>query len=85
MLSSSNKKETPLIDLIPTEDEILIDAVDEEEEDIVDKIMVMQRLTEMEVETLRELLKYNYRYEEAVVDAMDEDEIQEEFKQIWKL
>ena len=84
-MESSNKKETPLIDLIPTEDEILIDGVDEEEEDIVDKIMVMQRLTQMEVETLRELLKYNYRYDEVVVDAMDEDEIQEEFKQIWKL
>jgi len=64
---------------------VIIDADYEEEEEIVDKIMVMQRLTEMEVETLRELLKYNYRYDEVVVDAMDEDEIQDEFKKIWKL
>tara|TARA_B100001094_G_C18196386_1_gene811620 strand:- start:3166 stop:4221 length:1056 start_codon:yes stop_codon:yes gene_type:complete len=84
-MESSNKKETPMIDLIPLEDEVIIDADYEEEEEIVDKIMVMQRLTEMEVETLRELLKYNYRYDEVVVDAMDEDEIQDEFKKIWKL
>ena len=51
----------------------------------MDKIMVMQRLTQMEVDTLRELLKYNYDYDEIVVDAMDEDEIKDEFKKIWQL
>jgi len=84
-MASSNKKENPIIDLTPTEDEILMLRQDEEEEEIVDKIMVMQRLTEMEIETLREILKYNYRYDEIIVDAMDEDEIQDEIKKIWRL
>lgn len=82
-MESSNKKEI----IIPTANEITIDDFydDEEEEGIVDKIMVMQRLTQMEVDTLRELLKYNYAYDEIVVDAMDEDEIKDEFKKIWQL
>ena len=59
--------------------------VDEHEEEIVDKIAVRQRLTQIEIKTLREMLVINYRYEEDVVEEMDDDEVQEEFLKIYSL
>lgn len=86
-MESSNKKQNKIIDLIPTEEEVVIDGYyrDEEEDEIVDKIMLKQRVTQMEMETLRELLKYTYRYDEVMVDSMDDDEVMDEFVRIYKL
>lgn len=81
-MKSKNEKEI----VIPNVEEVIIDGgIDEEEEEIVDKILVKQRLTEMEMATLRELLKYTYRYDEVMVDSMDDDEVMEEFVQIYSL
>ena len=57
----------------------------EEEEDIVDKILIEQRLTHMEIETLRELLIINYRYSEKEVEDFNDEEIKEEFRRIYQL
>ncbi len=82
-IKSRNKK---AISRPPQEEVQFIETdVDEHEEEIVDKIAVRQRLTQMEITTLREMLVINYRYDEDVVEEMDDDEVQEEFLKIYSL
>ena len=79
-IASKNEKETILI--TPEQFE---ETVDEDEEDIVDKILIEQRLRHMEIETLRELLIINYKYSEIEVDDFNDDEIIEEFRKLYRL
>ena len=80
-INSKNEKQTIII----TPEQYVETVEDEEEEDIVDKILIEQRLTYMEIETLRELLIINYKYSESETEDLDDDEIIEEFRKIYQL
>ncbi len=80
-IKSKNEKET----IILTPEQYVETVEGEEEEDIVDKILIEQRLTHMEIETLRELLIINYRYSEKEVEDFNDEEIKEEFRRIYQL
>ena len=79
-IRSKNEKETMII-----APDNYVETVDEEEEDIVDKILIQQRLTQIEIETLREILIVNYKYSEREVTDLNDDEIIEEFQKIYRL
>ena len=83
-IKSRNEKMQPVV-TPETYIEATWDEHDEDHIDIIDKIMIEQRLTHMEMETLKEILIINYEYRETEVENMNDDEVIETFKTIYRL